>query len=559
MTNSKLMLACLAVLAAAQAYGQEQPPPQPGAAVGGLEEVIVTARRREESIQSVPVAVSAVGGAELVAEGVTDVVALGTKMPGLTIAPGNGAGSATPLFAIRGLSQQELTVLADPSVTTYMGDLVYARAQGINAAMFDLDRVEVLKGPQGTLFGRNTTGGAIVIRPAQPSKANEGTAALTYGNHGTSTFEAMGNVELGDRVQLRLAGVWDEDDGYIDDVITGRSVNFTDTQAFRASLAAQPIEGLDTLFVYNRFIEDDGGTGTFINDVNTARDTAGAYTSTVCGAGPTFLGWGPCEPMLADQRARGPFRVQSGVPAFTKIGTWDLTNTTSYAFNDAVSIKNIVGYRSVDNHNYEDTDGTPWPVLSIERIDTFTQWSEELQLLGSTDKLDWIVGAYWFNEEGSNQGFSMTAQREPAPGNTDAYGVEPRPRGFGSWSNTWVEGDNTSKALFAQGTWRFTDQWSLTAGARYTIDEKGAVVRNQTGDNVTGPTACRFTVDTDDDPATPEVRPDIGDCKLPLSEEFSEPTWNVSLEYKPSDGMLYYLAHRHVHAVERGTPVARLD
>ena len=504
----------------------------------------MTARRREESIQSVPVAVSAVGGAELTAEGLTDLVQLGTKMPGLTVSPGNGAGSSTPLFAIRGLSQQELTILADPSVTTYMGDIVYARAQGINSAMFDLDRVEVLKGPQGTLFGRNTTGGAIVIRPAQPSKTDEGMAALTFGNHGAAMFEAMANLALGDRAQLRVAGVIDQDDGYIEDIITGRSVNETDTQASRVSLAAQPTDKLDTLFVYNRFTEDDGGTGTFIYDVNTATNATGGYTSTICGAGPSALGWGSCTQLLADQQARGPFKVQSGAPAFTKIETWDLTNTTSYAISDSLTVKNIVGYRSVDNHNYEDTDGTPWPVLSIERIDTFTQWSEELQLLGSTEKLDWIVGAYWFNEEGSNQGLSMTAQREPAPGNTDAYGIEPLPRGFNSWSNTWVEGDNTSKALFAQGTWRFTDRWSVTAGARYTTDEKTAVIRNQTGD-LTGPTTCRFTVDTDGNPATPEVRPAIADCQLPLSEDFSEPTWNVSLEYKPTDAMLYYLAHRH--------------
>ncbi len=543
MTNSRLIVACLAALTAVQASAQEASTPA-GAASGGLEEVIVTARRREESIQSVPVAVSAVSGATLVAEGVTDVVALGTRMPGLTIAPGNGAGGSTPLFAIRGLSQQELTVLADPSVTTYMGDIVYARAQGINAAMFDLDRVEVLKGPQGTLFGRNTTGGAIVIRPAAPSKSNEGMAALTLGNHATRAFEAMANFTLGDRVQLRVAGVTDQDDGFMTDLLTHRQVNDTNTEAYRVSLAAQPTDKLDTLFVYNRYLEDDGGTGTFINDVNTARNSAGAFTSTICGAGPSQLGWGGCEQLLADQRERGPFVVQSGAPVFTRIDTWDLTNTTSYALSDSLTIKNILGYRSVDNHNYEDTDGTPWPVLSIERIDSFTQWSNELQLLGSTERLDWIAGAYWFNEEGSNQGLSMTAQREPAPGNTDAFGLEPLPRGFNAWSNTWVEGDNTSKALFAQGTWRFSDQWSATAGARYTMDEKTAVVRNQTG-NLTGPTTCRFTVDNDGNPATPEVRPAVGDCRLPLSEDFSEPTWNVSLEYKPTDGMMYYLAHRH--------------
>jgi iron complex outermembrane receptor protein len=544
-TNSKLIGACLLALASgAQANAQDTQGPAVGTTPGGLEEVTVTARRREEPIQSVPIAVSSVGGAELTAEGITDIVQLGTKMPGLTIVPGNGAGSATPLFAIRGLSQQELTILADPSVTTYMGDIVYARAQGINSAMFDIDRVEVLKGPQGTLFGRNTTGGAIVIRPAQPSKYNDGMASLTYGNFGSRMFEAMANVTLGDRVQLRIAGITDQDDGYMEDIITGRSVNDTNTQAMRISLAAQPTDKLDTLFVYNRFVEDDGGTGTFIYQVNETRNALGAYTTALCGAGPSFLGWGSCTQMLADQEARGPRKVQSGAPVFTKIGTWDVTNTTSYAISDSITVKNILGYRSVSNHNYEDTDGTPWPVLSIERFDSFTQWSEELQLLGSTDRLEWIVGAYWFNEEGSNQGMSMTAQREPAPGNTNAYGLEPRPRGFPSWSNTFVEGDNTSKALFAQGTWEFTDAWSLTAGARYTMDEKSTVIRNQAG-NQTGPTTCRFTVDADDNPATPEVNPGIANCRLPLSEDFSEPTWNVSLEYKPTDAMLYYLAHRH--------------
>ena len=544
MSSKQLMTACLAILATSQAQAQESTAPAANPSAGGLEEITVTARRREESMQSVPLSISAVSGAELQAAGITDVFQLGTKMPGLTIVPGNGAGGSQPLFAIRGLSQQELTILADPSVTTYMGDIVYARAQGINSAMFDLGSVEVLKGPQGTLFGRNTTGGAIVIRPSRPVDYAEGYASLTMGNLGTRQFEAMANVPLGDRVQLRIAGVTREDDGFIRDIITARSVNYTNTDAVRVSLAAQPTDKLETLFVYNRFIEDDGGTGTFIYQVNDARNAAGAYTSTLCGAGPSFLGWGACAPMLAAQQERGPEKVQSGAPVFTKIGTWDLSNTTSYAINDSLTVKNILGYRSINSHNYEDTDGTPWPVLSIERIDSFTQWSEELQVLGSSERLDWIVGAYWFNEEGSNQGISMTAQREPAPGNTDAFGFEPRPRAFPSWSNTWVEGDNTSKALFAQGTWRFTDAWSMTAGARYTMDEKGAVIRNQTG-NQTGPTTCRFTIDADGNPATPETRPAVADCALSLTEDFSEPTWNVSLEYKPSGDSLVYLAHRH--------------
>lgn len=544
MRLSKPVLLGVAALAALPAAGQQAVQSGAPAASGGLEEIVVSARRREESMQSVPVAVSVVSGADLAAEGITDVFALGTKMPGLSIVPGNGAGTSAPLFSIRGLSQQELTVLADPSVTTYMGDLIYSRAQGINSAMFDLDRVEVLKGPQGTLFGRNTTGGAILVRPARPTETNSGSVSLGIGNHGSRTIEGMANIALNDIAQLRIAGAIEKDDGFIKDLITGKNVNDTDTRAFRVSLALQPTDRLDSLFVVNRFEEDDGGTGTFINDVNTAKSATGAFTSTICGAGPLALGWGSCTQLLADQQARGPFVVQSGAPAYTKITTSDITNTTSYELSDAMTVKGIVGYRKVDSANYEDTDGTPWPVLSIEREDSFKQKSAELQLLGSSDKLDWVAGLYWFNEEGSNQGVSMTAQREPAPGNTNALGVEPFPRGFNSWSNTWVEGDNTSKAVFAQGTWRLDDSWSVTAGARYTQDDKEAAIRNQTG-NLAGPLACRFTVNSDGNPATPEVLPAIGACRLPLSTSFSEPTWNVSVEYKPSDASLLYLAHRH--------------
>ena len=540
----KSLYLCIAALIAGPATAQTARESSAPAVSGGLEEIVVSARRREESMQSVPLAVSVVGGEQLAAEGITDLVALGNKMPGLTVAPGNGAGSATPLFAIRGLSQQELTILADPSVTTYMGDLIYSRAQGINAAMFDLDRVEVLKGPQGTLFGRNTTGGAIVIRPARPTDTNTGSISLGVGNFGSRTVEGMANVALSDTAQLRIAGVLEKDDGFIKDIITNRNVNDTDTRALRVSLALQPSDRLDSLFVFNRFEEDDGGTGTFINDVNTARNAAGSFTSTICGAGPAALGWGSCTQLLADQKARGPFNVQSGAPVFTKIETSDISNTTSYSVSDSLTVKGIVGYRKVDNNNYEDTDGTPWPVLSIERIDEFKQYSGELQLLGSSERVDWIAGLYWFNEKGSNQGISMTAQREPAPGNTNALGVEPLPRGFNSWSNTWVEGDNTSKAVFAQATWRLTDVWAVTAGARYTQDDKEAVIRNQTG-NLAGPLACRFSVDTDKNPATAEVVPAVTACRLPLTADFSEPTWNLSLEYKPTDNALYYLAHRH--------------
>ena len=134
-----------------------------------LEEVVVTARKREEALQSVPLAISAMTGDMLTKNNVTEVSSLSTKVPGLQIVPGSGANKSVPTFAIRGQSQQELTILADPSVAVYFGDIVSARSYGMNQAMYDLQSVEVLKGPQGTLFGRNSTGGAITIKPNVPT------------------------------------------------------------------------------------------------------------------------------------------------------------------------------------------------------------------------------------------------------------------------------------------------------------------------------------------------------------------------------------------------------
>ena len=157
-SGAVLLSACAAIatpVASAQS-GRES-----GSEASTLEEIVVTARKREESIMDVPLAVTAVSGEALAAARVLNVEGLTTQVPSLLISPGLGANRTIPTFSIRGLSQQELTILADPSVTTYFGDIVYARAQGINAALFDIGSVEVLKGPQGTLFGRNVTGGAI--------------------------------------------------------------------------------------------------------------------------------------------------------------------------------------------------------------------------------------------------------------------------------------------------------------------------------------------------------------------------------------------------------------
>ncbi|WP_421731093.1 TonB-dependent receptor [Brevundimonas sp.] len=493
-------------------------------------DVVVTARRREERLQDVPVAVTALSGEQLAREGVNNVDDLTTKVPNLISVPGTGGGGrAFPAFGIRGQSQQESVILNDSSVGVYFGDIVAARPQGVNQSLIDIQAVEVLKGPQGTLFGRNSTGGAIVIRPNQPSRNYEASVGATVGNLDTRNVEAMVNLPLGDRVQLRVAAGANTDDGFLYDEILKRNINYTDTWSARVTLGIDVSADIRTVFSYNRFSENDGGSGGFLNTVNPNGVFNGDAARAARNYGKTL------EQMLAEQQARGIYRTASGMPMFTKVDTEDFANTTTWNLNDDIQIKNIIGYRTVDSHILEDADGMEIPMLPIERIDSFKQFTEEFQILGQTGNLNWIAGLYYFREKGEDEGISVSGGVDPGLLEPDTV------YGFTGWVNNNQLGQNTSQAIFAQGTYDLSswiDGLSVTAGLRQTWDDREAEIRNHTA------TTCRFTLDTDNDPTTPEVNPGLAGCSLKLSESFDQLTYNFSLDYKVDDQTLIYAATR---------------
>jgi iron complex outermembrane recepter protein len=493
-----------------------------------VEELIVTARKREERIQDVPIAVTAVSGATLERQHITSVIDLIRTSPSLTVSPGLGSSRAVPNFSIRGLSQQEQTLLSDPSVTVYQGDIVAARPQGLNTRLIDIGTVEILKGPQGTLFGRNTTGGAIIIRPNRPTDNLEGSLTVTAGNLGSYSTEGVVNIPLNDYIKVRLAAGTENSDGYIRDVLTDENINFTRNVTFRASALIEPNDKVSSYTVFNLFNEDDGGQGSYIHAIN----PNGSFNSDPARAARNYP---TLQSMLAAQQARGDYETASGTPMYTNVKTWDLANTTTYDLTDSISLKNVIGVRSVRNEQYEDTDGLPIPLLEIERFIKQDQFSEEFQILGDTGNLNWIVGGYYFHESGDDQGQSVTGGVDPGVNQPAHVALYP------SYSNTWVEGDNTSYAVFAQGTYKLDSLLqglSFTAGGRYNWDERGVVIKNRTN------TACRFTVDNDDNPATPEVNPGLAGCELPLSTKFSEPTYSLTLDWKIDPDTLIYAAHR---------------
>ncbi len=509
-----------------------------------IEEIVVTARKREESIQSVPLAVSAVSGESLERANVTDVSALSTQVPNLVIVPSSSGSSSIPTFAIRGQSQQEQSIISDPSVPVYFNEIAAQRPHGLNQALFDIQSVEVLKGPQGTLFGRNSTGGAVSIKANRPGKDFDGYVGATVGRYNRLNTTAMVNQPLSDWAQLRFAGQTTDSDGFIEDVVLGRNINTEHTKAARLSLALQPADGLDSVFTYSRYIQDNGGTGAVIVDLN---PDSMAF-STHPGAAPRgYVGQYSAEQMLQAQRDRGIYSGASGLEQHSRVSTWDLSNTTTYELSDNLTLKNVMGSRRVDSDTLEDVDGLPIPLMHINRIAEFKQFSEELQLLGSTDTTNWIVGAYYFNEKGGSDDYSVTLGSMLTPaGSSTPQGT---PTEFPGWSLTSPWGENTSKSVFAQVTQKLDpvlDGLSLTLGARYSWDERVARIRNRSGDTTdpNGPQVCRVGFDHDNSPATPNTPYPIDQCDFSFKKDFSEPTWNVSLDYQVTRDNLVYLANR---------------
>ena len=510
-TATGVALALVATPAAAQTEPQAQPADSstPASATsnpqvdGGFGDILVTARRREERLQDVPIAVSAIAGGDLAAKSVVQLSDLSKSIPALAITPG-GFGSAVPRFTIRSQTQFEQLLTLDPSVGVYFADVVQARAHGVNAGFFDLASVEVLKGPQGTLFGRNTTGGAIVVTPRAPTNELGGYLRVTLGNYATRYFEGALNVPISDTLSLRVAGRIADRDGYTYNPYVDRRFDDEHTQSWRASLLYTPSDAVTNLTVVNGFRVNEQGPGWRLTGVYPGSLIARARPDVF-----TFL------TQAGDRRIGGSDMTNKQTDA----KAWGVSNTTTVDLG-GVTLKNIFGYRKVESTNWLDFDGSPlavWPSVETMRAD---QYSNELQLLGTAmaDRLNWIVGGYWFRENGEDT--QRTTITLPPLFNQDTIRT-----GFAT---------NGSKSVFAQGTYKFgfLDGLSATAGVRYTWDDRRF---REVGVNMLNGLCSIVTAAN-----VPIAQP----CSKEVSADFKAPTYTLSLDWKFAQDKLVYIAHR---------------
>lgn len=515
------MVAAMAVSAPAMAQTDVAPAASADDSTG---DIIVTARRREENLQSTPIAVTAFSQRALDEKSIRSPLDLSKTVPGLQAVTTPGA-SQNISFAIRGRGTNYGA--AAGSVETYFAEVPLSspfQRPGLPPQFFDLSSFQVLKGPQGTLFGRSTTGGAVLIVPAAPKLGTvEGYARLQVGNYDNFQGEAAINVPLGEKAALRIAGFAWHRKGYnrtvagITDlfgkVLPSIDIDNQDVYEVRTSLLLQPTDNLTntTIFTYH------------------ADKNRGAMMTTAVRAGTFGIGTDPFAaiPVSVVQPAAGPRVMATDVDLSRGwSNTWAIINTTTLELADNLKLKNIFGYIKAQDYSSgpSDTDGLPIGGINSytpRRLEN-TQITEELQLQGSLadGKADFILGGL------------IDLTRNPYGKNINLYTASCCNGGTG-FNHQFLSDRVNAKSVFGSVTGHLSDKLALTVGARYAHE-----VVSQVRYDVQGLSSL-ITVIPDNylNPAN--------NLATKNRVSFSGMSYNVGLEYKANSDTLIYGGYRH--------------
>ena len=452
---------------AMSAQAQETAPAAPEAKE--LDRIIVTAQSREQELQDVPIALQVVGEdvlAQTAAAGIGDIDMF---VPGLEVSDSQPTQAG---FKLRGLSTGDFGIGTDPTVGVYIDGVYAGRGGGTTLPFLDVERVEVLKGPQGTLFGRNTAAGAVSIVTRRPSAAVEGRARVRAGNHDRRQFDGMFNLPLGETMALRVNALHSETDGWLRDAGSGRPLNDGENQALRAALRWDLGERTQLLLSWDHEKLDQR-----------SRPVIGIVDLPAAPGLPAF----PADP----DDYRDPF----GMPATTDVAgndeTRDFDGATlvlEHEF-DWGRLTATTAWRSFDSLNRAEEDGTRRRDLYIDtaNVEDNTTWYQEFKFSGSNERIDWVAGASWFREDAKQASvvdlYSDSVDTAAGyvfgmpiftllQGAADLYGVPVNLFGH-SWTESYRNTvDAKAYAAFGDVIWHVNDRLNLTFGLRYTRDEK---------------------------------------------------------------------------------------
>lgn len=430
---------------------------------GRLGEIIVTARRVEENLQETPIAITAFSGNALEDRQIFDTSVLDQVVPNLQFAnnaPLAGNNSSSQVF-IRGIGQTDPTSTVDPGVGLYIDDVYIGNAVGATMTLRDIASVQVLRGPQGTLFGRNTIGGAVLLTTTEPGEEFGGTVRVGGGSDSLRDGFIALDVPFSSAFRSRFSFGMRKQDGYVVRP-DGTDLGDTDTYTAMARFVLSPSDRFTGTLSFDYTESDENGSPLVFAAIN--ENATFARVASFDAGCPGMTSFAQPVPAIADDRcannlqARGPFRNNGSLPLSSTLENWGGSLRLVFDLTESLTLKSITAYRELEWGGVRDADNTPLTILHTTYDVAGDQFSEELQLTYQTDVLTGVVGLYYFEQT-----------------STDIATIElnPPPPGIQRDSDN-NKVDNESWAVFTQWTFNVTDRLALTAGGRYTEDDKGS-------------------------------------------------------------------------------------
>lgn len=414
----------------------------------GIEKIVVTAQKREQSLQEVPASVSAFGANEMKENQIVKIDDVIAATPNLSFTP---FSEADPQLSIRGISSTADGVGGDPSVVVFINDIAVNRSGGANLDIYDLERVEVMRGPQGTLYGKNAVGGAINFITKAPDEYFNAEVSATLGDYNLMEVKGHVNFPISSNTAVRISGLSKDRDGFQKSLVTGKDVDDANTKSIRAQISHDFEQGLDVL-VSTEYTKNDTSSGSRVplpmgTFVTNGYDDAGLTPNT--------------NPREVEPNREGYFKRDVS-NSFVKV-TKEL---------DIGTLTSLTGYRYTKFDWLQDLVGLPINVVQLKTVNLADekdrQFTQELRIngLSLSDKLNWVAGLYYSTEkvdrsESYDRTYRYLTNQQPMPGISLVSSPD-----FDQ--SATIE----TKAVFAQGTYAFTDKLNLTLGGRYTSDSK---------------------------------------------------------------------------------------
>jgi iron complex outermembrane receptor protein len=457
-------LGLAALLLESVAFAQQPPTNPQSVEAETLESIVVTARRREESLQDTPVAVTALSAEALERQQATGTMDLDKIAPNIqfhSYGTLTGNNSAAQVF-IRGIGQTDATPAVDPGVGIYIDDVYMGRSVGGAMEFRDISSVQILRGPQGTLFGRNTIGGAVLLTTNGPGDDAGNSVRVGVGEDNLREVFGAFDIPLGDQFAARFAAGGRERDGYVTRAFDGEDLGNEKMYTGQLGLRWKPSDAFSLTLRGDYTKEDENGSPFVFQSMNEAATFVGA-ASQAAGC-PNMLD--PLPPPvlvgpLADPRcgndaqALGKYRNGGTYPASSTLENSGLSLVAQWDVSDNLSFKSITADRNLKWTGTRDADNTPLLILHTNYDSKSDQFSEELQAVVTTSRVDGVVGLFYFDEDS----FDRLLVPLGNPGT--------------SYDTQRVSMDSKAKAAFTEWTFKATDALSFSAGLRYTKETKG--------------------------------------------------------------------------------------